>query len=1035
MKTSLFAGLIFGLLGFAANWFKLELFFSCDFLFGSAFAMFALLRYGLAAGVTAALIASSCTWLHWNHPWAIVIFTAEALVAGLLYRRRTSDLLTCDMLYWASIGALLVMLFYGTVMGFAPDATLLVIFKQGINALLNTLLAQLCYLTFRFYRRTTSELIPLRELIFFLMAAIVMFPTLIYLVIDIRGQLRHDLIALKTSTEQSAQLTTSILKYWIEENQQVVRSLARLVGDPARTQQTSIQMHTRQLLETSGRFDRLTVLDADNRIVAFSEQRAIDNAPPIGTDLSDRSYIQTLRSSNAPFVADLFFGRIGTPGPRLAMMVPLKSNKSYRGAAIGVLDFQDLSNLVADVVGGRDMRITLLDRSKHVIASSLPKPAIMDAFQLPTGGALTPVNGSASHWIPGKRHGVSQMQRWRDSFYLSEAHLPADIGWRVVVQSSLRPTLATLNNETLRALGCMAGLLLTTLLISHIASKNISRSIQQVVRTTRQLPVKISNGQAVGYSESTIREIAWLNDNIRETEMLLRTQHDVMRDFNANLERRVNEAETRFKSMFHKHHAIMLLVEPDSGAIVDANRAACDFYGYPYETLTTMNIADINCLTPEEIAQRRKEVMAGTIHELIFPHQLANGEIRTVLVHSTAIDFDSKPFLFSIIHDSTEKMEAERRLRESEQRFRSIIESSPNLVYIVAERRFLYLNPAAAAKFGAASADELRNSPVLERVHPDFVPLIAAHMERIGQGEPNPSIEVQLLRLDGSTFIAEATSIPFNYEGHQAALVIGVDVTERKRYENELRLAKEAADKANRAKSDFLSNMSHEIRTPMNGIMGMAQLLRFTKLDDEQAEYLHAMEVSSKTLLSLINDILDLSKIEADKIVIETIEFSLRTSIADVVTIQMPRIRQKNLVVRTVIAPEVPDVLYGDQLRFKQILLNLLNNAVKFTEQGDIVMSVALREHHGKDAVIRVTCTDSGIGMSTAILEKIFEPFTQADSSTTRIHGGTGLGLTICRKLAVLMGGSVWADSREGQGSSFHLELPFAVKHAPQDAA
>ena len=376
-----------------------------------------------------------------------------------------------------------------------------------------------------------------------------------------------------------------------------------------------------------------------------------------------------------------------------------------------------------------------------------------------------------------------------------------------------------------------------------------------------------------------------------------------------------------------------------------------------------------------------------------------------------------------LARDITERKVLEDALRMTQV---SVDAASDAVYWIKPDGRIVDVNPAACRMLGY-SKEELQGLGIPD-IDPNFpVDDWPQHWLELRE-KGTLKFESAHRARDGRIIPVEIVANYVRLGDEERNCAFARDITERKRYENELLQARMAADAANRAKSVFLSNMSHEIRTPMNGIIGMAQLMEYTPLNDEQRQYLDAIESSSQNLLRLISDILDLSKIEAGKIELERHEFSLRATVADVVNTQISLVYRKNLKLDTYIPADVPDTLIGDQLRLKQILLNFLSNAIKFTEAGRITLAAALVGQAGAIATIRIGVTDSGIGISQEVIGKIFEPFSQADSSMTRKYGGTGLGLTICRQLAELMGGRVEVASTERVGSSFFVEIPFLVK-------
>ena len=381
----------------------------------------------------------------------------------------------------------------------------------------------------------------------------------------------------------------------------------------------------------------------------------------------------------------------------------------------------------------------------------------------------------------------------------------------------------------------------------------------------------------------------------------------------------------------------------------------------------------------------------------------------------------------AVKEDITERKKAEEALSRSDEKIRLLLESTAEAIFgIDLLGNCTFVNPSCARLLGYDSPDQLLGRNMHELIHhsrPDGTPypVHACPVCRVLWGEEGVHHDDETFwRADGTFFAVEYWSYP---QLHKGELVGGVvtffDITERKRAEEELRRASDAANAATKAKSQFLANMSHEIRTPMNAALGMLYLLQQTELSEQQKNYLAKAQTASTVLLRVINDILDFSKIEAGKLELEKIPFSLSSVLADLHAVATATLQGKPIELQVRSNPQVPNLLVGDPVRLGQVLLNLASNALKFTEKGKVEIEVHLVAEQEGEVTLRFCVTDTGIGMAQPQLAALFSAFSQADTSTTRRYGGTGLGLAISKQLVELMGGEISVASELGQGSTF----------------
>jgi len=441
------------------------------------------------------------------------------------------------------------------------------------------------------------------------------------------------------------------------------------------------------------------------------------------------------------------------------------------------------------------------------------------------------------------------------------------------------------------------------------------------------------------------------------------------------------------------------------------------------EMVRTLGPTEYGLHTQEEI-DRYVEAHAVFLKSLTAPHSSTHERPDGRILDIRTVPMPDGGFVRTYT-DVTELQQAQRQLRENETRLRTLLESSPLAVSLqtFAGKR-LFVNQAYSDLYGLTEEEARSENPRSFYVDPGERGRL---LERLKAEDRIPGIEIEFVGQGGRRFWAYMLWQRLTVDGEDSFVTWAYDVTERRRYQEELTQARDLAEQANRAKSSFLATMSHEIRTPMNGVLGLLELLQQSPLTAEQQEMATVIGESASSLLKIIDDILDFSKIEAGKLDVEQVPVTLLPLVEGIAETLAAAARKKSLALVSFVDPALPDLVRGDPVRLRQILFNLIGNAIKFTERGQVAIEVA--PDLTQDWV-QFRIVDTGIGLTPEAIERLFQPFVQADGSTTRKFGGTGLGLSISKRLIERMGGEIGVESTLGQGSVFKVRLPLPAEPA-----
>jgi PAS domain S-box-containing protein len=681
---------------------------------------------------------------------------------------------------------------------------------------------------------------------------------------------------------------------------------------------------------------------------------------------------------------------------------------------------------------------SFLSPKTHTVKASFSIPVAGKADTLATREALSGENG---HGLISDYRGVRVLS----------AYGPVTFGsttYALIVEIDEQEAFGPISNLK-RFMGVFAAtvLLITVLAAFYIANKS-TKPIRELTRSSIEI--------AAGNLDTDINVAS--NDELGVLAQSFSTMRDSIRQAHDVLEQRVEERTAELKKLstaVEQSPASVVITDPQ-GTIEYVNPKFSEVTGYSAGEAIGRNPRILKSgQTPPEVYQDLwKTLTAGEDWRGELINKKKNGALywESVSISPITAADGSVQFYLAVKQDITEAKQMEESIREKEARFRGYFEHSQVGMAVTSPTKgWIEANDQLQRMFGY-TLDELHQMTWAEITHPDDLKEDAQQFERMLAGETdNYALDKRFIRRDGEIVYTNLTVACIRDETGDVLHVLASfqDITERKKMDHDMRERieeldeaqsamlnmmedldeeKSKAEEATRAKSDFLANMSHEIRTPMNAVIGMAHLASKTELTPKQQDYLNKIQSSANSLLGIINDILDFSKIEAGKLDMEAVEFDLletMDNVANVITVKAQE--RENLEVLFYLDPEVPNFLVGDSLRLNQILVNLGNNAVKFTEQGEIVLSVRVNARSDDKITLQFSVRDTGIGMTAEQQGKLFQAFSQADTSTTRKYGGTGLGLTISKRLVNLMGGEIWVESEPGHGTTFNFTSDFGL--------
>ncbi len=922
------------ILSYLGNYFNWFLFFGIDFLFGSIFVWLIAYFYGCFWGNIAGFIASICTYFLWGHPYAIIIFTCEVLFVNYFWGKNTHNLVLLNIIYWLILGIPLIAIFYGGILSLDTISTILIILKQTINGILNSLIAIL-FITYvpveKWLKKGNFTLkLSFKNNLFNLLVSFIFIPILGLTIINSSQNIK----IIEHEIDQQLKINTEFVKVYLQTWQNHHLGVIKTIANQIESRQEKPD----KLLEFVGNleldFDKIYITDSQGIVIASSPLQNKARSNLIGLNLSDSDKFKVALETGKQVFTDVHQDNV-TQVKHLGFTVPIIENNQWEGIVYGSINLADISHWLKNDIPVTGVEIIILDSQGNVIISNHPNfnEEIFIVDQSKNKDMVRHLDNNIYQALPVKE-GQPIMTRWSKSIYFNQVRVSDDIPWQILVSIRAADYIKQLRIDYIRSLSLLLLITVLAFILAELVSDKLVHPLEKLAHITTDLPNKLIEQKQVIWEATNIKEIELLTHNYKSMISALREKFTELEDARKNLEAQVKK---RTQELTINSEKLELEIEQK-----------------------------------KEIEQKLREkderyelAVAGT-NDGIWDWNLSSNKAYFSPAWMRIIGYEDQPLPDHIDTwlDRIHKQDKEKTLQDIN----------------------LYLNN---------QTNLFENSHRLQHHNGNYVWVLA-------KGKRDLDENGQVFRLVGTI----------------------TDISDQVKAQQELTIAKEQAEMANKAKSEFLATMSHEIRTPMNAVIGMTGLLLDTDLDDEQQEFAEIIRTSGDSLLAIINDILDFSKIESGKLELEIQPFPLRTVIEESLDLLVTKASNKKIELVYFIEEKIPLTITGDSNRLRQIIVNLLGNAVKFTSTGEIILSVGIIDitkltNQQNEYELLFTVTDTGIGIVPSRMHKLFKAFSQVDASTTRNYGGTGLGLVICERLVKMMGGRIWVESKGGLAGDY----------------